>query len=62
MIKYEVWGLLRWRHVVASVVHYSAFAFLLGYAIDRSDNELSIYANQFWIAHDKFGFSPRRWL
>lgn len=54
---------LQWRHRFAALVHFSAFWFLLGFAIDRSNNDLSVYDRQFWINSDKYSFDePRRWL
>ncbi|MBN21955.1 MAG: hypothetical protein CL678_11805 [Bdellovibrionaceae bacterium] len=56
-------GLLQWRHRFAFTVHFAAFAFLLGFAIDRSGNDLSVYDRQFWINTDDYSYSePRRWL
>tara|TARA_B100000963_G_scaffold361155_1_gene395157 strand:+ start:4662 stop:5789 length:1128 start_codon:yes stop_codon:yes gene_type:complete len=56
-------GELQWRHRFAGAVHASAFFALLGYAIHRSDNELGVYAEKYWINADKWSYvEPRRWL
>lgn len=56
-------GILQWRHRLACAVHFIAFWILLGYAIDRSGNNLDVYDRQFWINTDNYEFDrPRRWL
>ena len=54
---------LQWRHRFAALVHAGAFFALLGYAIHRSNNNLGMYAEKYWINADKWSYvEPRRWL
>lgn len=48
------------RHLFAFAVHFSAFWFLLGFAL-AEDSDLSVYGDQFWWETTKFGLGPRRW-
>lgn len=48
------------RHLFAFAVHFSAFWFLLGFAL-AEDSSLNVYKKQFWWVRDKFSLTPRRW-
>ena len=48
------------RHLFGFAVHFSAFWFLLGFALSE-DPGLSVYGDQFWWEPKKFGLAPRRW-
>tara|TARA_B100000963_G_scaffold29206_2_gene21607 strand:+ start:328 stop:1467 length:1140 start_codon:yes stop_codon:yes gene_type:complete len=48
------------RHAFASLVHFIAFWFLLGFAL-AEDSTLSVYKQQFWWVRDKLALTPRRW-
>lgn len=48
------------RHLFAFGVHFTAFWFLLGFALGET-SDLSVYSQQFWWVRDKFAITPRRW-
>ena len=48
------------RHYFAAFIHFVAFWFLIGFALNE-DSDLSVYNSQFWWVHEKRGITPRKW-
>ena len=48
------------RHLFAATVHFVAFWFLLGFALEE-DSSLDAYKHQFWWVHKKWSLVPRKW-